>query len=66
MKLFIMQCSPASRHLFPLRSKFSPRHPVLIHSQSMWIASFHTLKTFMLVAVASLLLFPTSLLSSVT
>jgi hypothetical protein len=26
-----MQLSPSSRHLIPLRSKYSPQHPVLIH-----------------------------------
>jgi len=28
-KLLIMQSSPASRHFLPLRSKYSPQHPVL-------------------------------------
>jgi hypothetical protein len=28
-----MQSSPFSRHFFPLRSKYSPQYPVLIHSQ---------------------------------
>jgi hypothetical protein len=28
-----MRSSPAYRHLLPLRSKYSPQHPVLIHSQ---------------------------------
>jgi hypothetical protein len=28
-KLLIMQFSPPSRHLVPLRSKYSPQHPVL-------------------------------------
>jgi hypothetical protein len=28
-----MQSSPASRHFFPLRSKYSPQHPVLRHPQ---------------------------------
>jgi hypothetical protein len=30
MKLFIMHFSPTSCHLTPLRSKYSPQHPVLI------------------------------------
>jgi len=29
MKLLIMQSSPASYHLLPLRSKYSPQRPVL-------------------------------------
>jgi hypothetical protein len=29
-----MQSSPTSRHLLPLRSKYSPQHPVLKHPQS--------------------------------
>jgi hypothetical protein len=29
LKLLIMQSSPASRHFLPLRSKYSPQHPVL-------------------------------------
>jgi putative component of membrane protein insertase Oxa1/YidC/SpoIIIJ protein YidD len=31
MKLFIMQCSPASCHFLPLRSKYSSQHPILEH-----------------------------------
>jgi hypothetical protein len=31
MKLFVMQLSPPSRQSVPLRSKYSPRHPVLKH-----------------------------------
>jgi hypothetical protein len=34
MKLLIMQSSPASCHFLPLRSKYSPQHPVLRHHQS--------------------------------
>jgi hypothetical protein len=30
-----MQSSPASRHFLPLRSKYSPQHPVLKNPQSM-------------------------------
>jgi hypothetical protein len=33
MKLLIMQSSPASRHFLPLRSKYSPQHPVLRYPQ---------------------------------
>jgi hypothetical protein len=33
MKLLIMQSSPASRHFLPLRSKYSPQHPVLKQPQ---------------------------------
>jgi hypothetical protein len=29
-----MQSSPTSRHYLPLRSKYSPQHPVLRHPQS--------------------------------
>jgi hypothetical protein len=32
-----MQCSPFSRHLIPLRSKYPPQHPVLKHPQSMFL-----------------------------
>jgi hypothetical protein len=32
IKLLIMQSSPHSRHFPPLRSKHSPRHPVLTHN----------------------------------
>jgi hypothetical protein len=32
-KLLVMQFSPFSRHLFPLRSKYPPQHPVLKHPQ---------------------------------
>jgi hypothetical protein len=32
-KLLIMNSSPASCHFLPLRSKFSPDHPVLNHTQ---------------------------------
>jgi hypothetical protein len=35
-KLLITQSSPASRHFLPLRSKYSPQHPVLRHAQSMF------------------------------
>jgi hypothetical protein len=33
MKLLIMQFSPTSCHFIPLRSKYSPQHPVLKHPQ---------------------------------
>jgi hypothetical protein len=49
MKLLIMQSSPVSRHLLPLRSKCSPRYPVLKHCQSVFFSSttltFHTDQT---------------------
>jgi len=35
MKLLIMQSSPASCHILPLSSKYSPQHPVLKHPQPM-------------------------------
>jgi hypothetical protein len=35
MKLLIMQSSPASHRFLPLRSKYSPQHPVLTHPQYM-------------------------------
>jgi hypothetical protein len=35
MKLLIMQFSPISYHIIPLRSKYSPQHPVLKNLQSM-------------------------------
>jgi hypothetical protein len=35
-KLLIMQFSPLSRHLIPLRSKHPPQHPVLKQPQSMF------------------------------
>jgi hypothetical protein len=36
MKFLIMQSSLVSRHLLPLRSKYSPEHRVLRYSQSMF------------------------------
>jgi hypothetical protein len=33
MKLLIIQSHPASRHFFPLGSKYSHHHSVLIHPQ---------------------------------
>jgi hypothetical protein len=36
-KLLNMQSSPVSLHLVPLRSKYSPQHPIL-HPQSMFYA----------------------------
>jgi hypothetical protein len=45
-----MQSSPASRHLLPLSSKYSPQHPVLRHPPSVydvplvWETKFHTHK----------------------
>jgi hypothetical protein len=35
MKLPIVQLSSVSRYFIPLRSKYSPQHPVLKHPQSM-------------------------------
>jgi hypothetical protein len=32
-----VQSSPSSRHFLPLRSRYSPQHPVLIHPQSMFL-----------------------------
>jgi hypothetical protein len=34
MELLIIQFSPASRHFIPLRSKYSPQHPVLVRISS--------------------------------
>jgi len=34
IKLLIKMSSPGSRHFLPLRSKYSPQHPVLRHLQS--------------------------------
>jgi hypothetical protein len=34
MKLLIMQVSPSSCYFLPIRSKYSPQHPVLTHPQS--------------------------------
>jgi hypothetical protein len=36
MKFLIMQSSPASHHFFPLRSRYSPQHPILKHPQSVF------------------------------
>jgi hypothetical protein len=36
MKLLIMQFSSTPYHLFPLQSKYSPQHPILKHSQSVF------------------------------
>jgi hypothetical protein len=35
MKFFIVQLPPFSRHLIPLRSKYSSQNPVLKHPQSL-------------------------------
>jgi hypothetical protein len=32
-----MQFPPISRHIIPLRSKYSPQHPVFKHPQSMFL-----------------------------
>jgi hypothetical protein len=37
MQLFIMKFSQPSRHLIPLRSKYSPQHHVLRHPRSMFL-----------------------------
>jgi hypothetical protein len=46
MKLLIVQFSPVSCHFIPLRSRYSPQHPVLKHPQSVFFPSddteFHT------------------------
>jgi hypothetical protein len=34
--ILLLQASPTSRHLIPLRSKYSPQHPVLKHPSSMF------------------------------
>jgi hypothetical protein len=36
MQLLIMQFSLTSRYFIPIRSKYSPKHPVLKHPQSMF------------------------------
>jgi hypothetical protein len=36
-KLLVMQFSPITRHLIPLRSKYPPQHPVLKQPQSMFL-----------------------------
>jgi hypothetical protein len=33
-----MRSSPASHHLLPPRSKYSPQHPVLKHPQSVFFS----------------------------
>jgi hypothetical protein len=35
--LLVMQLSPPSRHFIPLRSKYSPQHPVLKHPKSVFL-----------------------------
>jgi hypothetical protein len=37
MHLLVMQFPPTSRHFILLRSKYSPRHPVLKHPQSVFL-----------------------------
>jgi len=37
MKHLIMQTSPSSCYFLPLRSKYSPRHPVLKHLKSVFL-----------------------------
>jgi len=32
----MMQSSPVSHHFLPLKSKYSPQHPVLKHPQSIF------------------------------
>jgi hypothetical protein len=44
MKLLIMQLSPC--HFIPLWSKYSPKHPVLKHSQSMFSVNIRKQVTF--------------------
>jgi hypothetical protein len=34
MKLPVVQLSPFSRYFIPVRSKYSPQHPVVKHPQS--------------------------------
>jgi hypothetical protein len=36
-KILVMRFPPPSRHLIPLRSKYSPQHPSLKHLQSMFL-----------------------------
>jgi hypothetical protein len=38
MELLIVQFSSTSHHFFYLWSKYSPQHPVLKHTQSMFLA----------------------------
>jgi hypothetical protein len=44
IKLPIKQSSPASRHLNPLRSKYSHQHPVLKHPQFIFFSWCETLR----------------------
>jgi hypothetical protein len=43
MKFLIVQLPPLSRHLIPLRSKYSSQNPVLKHPQSMLFPSPNTI-----------------------
>jgi hypothetical protein len=48
MKLLFIQFPPASYYFIPIGSKYTPQHPVLKHSQCMFIpltpeTKFHTL-----------------------
>jgi hypothetical protein len=43
MKLFIVKFSQVSRHLIPLRYKYSPQHPVLKHPKSGLVFVAHPL-----------------------
>jgi hypothetical protein len=42
MKLLIMQFPPISRHIIPLRSKYSPQHPVIKHPHILSLGNIYT------------------------
>jgi hypothetical protein len=57
MKLLIMQFSPLSRHFIPLRSKYSPQHPVLCSSLNVRDQISHPYRTTGKIIVFYILIF---------
>jgi hypothetical protein len=51
MKLLIRHLSPISRHFIPLRTKYSPQHPVLKQPQSVFLLfSIYLIETVLFIA----------------
>jgi hypothetical protein len=62
MKLFFIEFSPPSLHFIPLFSKYSPQHPVLKYSQSVFLRNIrnqisHPYKTTGKIIVLNILIF---------
>jgi hypothetical protein len=63
IKLLIMHFSPVSCQVIPLRSKYSPQHPVLTHPQSVFFPNMrdqvsHQYKIGKIIALYILLFMP--------